>query len=160
MVHETRVIPIDGRPHVSPAIRQYMGDGRGHWEGDTLVVETSNFVTGYRNANPERVRLIERFTRIAPDVVEWSVTVDDPSTWVRPWTFAMPLTENDAEAPLEYACHEGNYSMPLRLRAGRQAELDAEEALKSGLPPPVRDEFLDEDQEIQERERRQRQLEQ
>ena len=100
MVHETRVIPLDSRPHVGGAMRFELGDPRGHWEGDTLVVETTNFLqrSAYRNANASTLRLVERFKRTGPDTVEWAVTVDDPATWTRPWTFAMPLTRNEDEA--------------------------------------------------------------
>ena len=153
MVHEARVIPLDGRPQASSAIRQYMGNGRARWEGDTLVVETVNLRNGYRGANPEKLRFTERFKRIAPNVVEWRVTVDDPTTWTRPWTFAIPLTENDNEAIVEYACHEGNRSMPLRLRAGRTGELEAAEAAKKGIKVEPREFFLDEDEERIEQER-------
>jgi hypothetical protein len=157
MVHETRIIPLDGRPHAPASIRQYMGNARGRWEGETLVVETTNFRTGYRGANPATLRLVERFTRIAPNIIDWKVTVDDPTTWTRPWTFSMPLTENDSEAIVEYACHAGNRSMPLRLRAGRTAEIEAAEMEKKGLKPPERQFFLDEDEERIEEERKQRQ---
>jgi hypothetical protein len=98
MIHETRVIPLDGRPHAGHGIKTYMGDARGHFEGNTLVVETTNFKeqTAYRGANPETLRLVERFKPIAPNAVDWSVTVEDPATWTRPWTFAMNLTKKDA----------------------------------------------------------------
>ena len=124
LIHETRVIPLDGRPHIGRAIRLEMGDARGRWEGNTLVVETTNFSdrSAYRNADPDSLRLIERFTRTAADRVEWSVTVDDTATWTRPWTFAMPLTMNDREPVLEYACHEGNYSLRNILSAARTEE--------------------------------------
>lgn len=124
MVHETRLIPLDGRPPLGPAIRHYMGEPRGYWERDTLVVVTTNFRDEpvYRGSNPEVVRFVERFTPTAPDRLEWSFTVDDPSTWARPWTFAMPLTRNDAEAVLEYACHEGNRAMANLLSAARAEE--------------------------------------
>jgi hypothetical protein len=124
LVHDTRLIPLDGRPHVPRGLRLEMGDARARWEGSTLVVETTNFKdrSVYRNANADTFRLIERFTRTAPDRLEWSVTVDDPSTWTRPWTFAMPLTMNDGEAILEFACHEGNYAVPHILSAARSAE--------------------------------------
>jgi hypothetical protein len=130
MVHETRIIPLDGRPHLSPALRSYMGDARGRWEGDTLVVETSNFKdeTAYRGANPATLRLIERLTRVAPDKVRWAVTVEDPTTWTRSWTFAMPLTIDDNERLFEYACHEGNYAMRNILTGARAEEKAAEEA--------------------------------
>ena len=128
MVHETRVIPLDGGAHVGSAIRTYMGDARGRWEGDALVVESSNFKEeiAYRNGSPA-LRLIERFTPIA-EGLEWAVTVDDPATWTRPWTFAMVLTRKDAsQRPFEYACHEGNYGLRNILSAAR-----AEEAAQAG----------------------------
>jgi hypothetical protein len=127
MVHETRIIPLDGRPHLGRSIRQFMGDGRGRFEGDTLVIETTHFdpKSAYRNANTARLRLIERFTPVAPDKVEWSVTVDDPTTWTEPWTFAMNLTRtDDRQAPFEYACHEGNYGLSNLLSGARTAERD------------------------------------
>jgi hypothetical protein len=128
MIHETRVIPLDNHPHVGKSIGLDMGDARGHWDGETLVVETTNFRdrSAYRNANAGTLRLVERFTRTAPNTVEWAVTVDDPSTWVRPWTFALPLTINDAEPVLEYACHEGNYAVHNMLSATRAEDRAAE----------------------------------
>jgi len=134
MVHETRVIPLDGRPAPARAIRSYMGEARGRWEGHTLVVETTNFrdEPNYRGSNPETVRFIERFTPTSADKVEWSFTVDDPSTWPRPWTFAMPLTRNDEEAVLEYACHEGNLAMPHLLSAARAEEKAAAAGGRTG----------------------------
>ena len=124
MVHEARVIPLDGRPHLTKSLNLDMGDGRGHWEGDTLVVETTNFRerSVYRNANPDALKLTERFTRVAPDKVRWAVTVDDASTWTRPWTFAMPLTLNDKEPMMPYECHEGNYAMRNILSGARAEE--------------------------------------
>ena len=147
MIHEARVIPLDPRPGAGrgttssgssraqsndggraalpPAIRSYMGHARGHWEGATLVVETANFREGaaYRGANADRLRLVERFTPVSPDKLEWSVTVDDPTTWTQPWTFGMHLTRGGPEVqPFEYACHEGNYGLPNMLRAARAEE--------------------------------------
>ncbi|HET9362484.1 MAG TPA: hypothetical protein VFO58_22180, partial [Vicinamibacterales bacterium] len=142
MVHETRVIPLDGRPRLGSAIRQYMGEGRGRWEGDTLVVETTNFRDEpvYRGSNPARLRLIERFTPIARDRILWSVTVDDASTWTRPWTFAMPLTRSEGEAIFEYACHEGNRAMANLLSAARTEEKTGARATsESRTPPPSRE---------------------
>ena len=123
MIHETRVIPLDSRPVVGKQIEQDMGDARGRWEGDTLVVETTNFKerSVYRNANPATLKLTERFTRIAPDKVRWSVTVDDPTTWTRPWTFSLPLTADPNPLPL-YECHEGNYGLKNILSAARAEE--------------------------------------
>jgi hypothetical protein len=127
MIHETRVIPIGGGGHVSPALHLDMGDARGRWDGDTLVVETTNFLdrSVYMNANPDRLRLIERFTRISPRTVRWSVTVDDPTTWVKPWTFAMPLTLDETEPLMPYECHEGNYGLKNILSAARATEREA-----------------------------------
>jgi hypothetical protein len=124
LVHDARIIPIDGREHLAKGIGLEMGDARGRWDGESLVVETSNFKerSTYRNANAASLRLIERFTRKSHDRLEWSVTVDDPATWTRPWTFAMPLTMNDQEPVLEFACHEGNYAVPNILSAARSSE--------------------------------------
>jgi hypothetical protein len=126
MIHETRVIPIEAspRPHVGKKVHLDMGDARGHWDGDTLVVETTNFHprSAYRNANADALKLTERFTRTAPDKVRWSVTVEDPTTWTRPWTFAMPLTMNDTEPIMQYECHEGNYGLRNILSAARADE--------------------------------------
>jgi sugar lactone lactonase YvrE len=137
MINETRVIPLDGRPHAGAAIRMYMGDGRGRFEGDTLVIETTNFTdrTAYRNSS-EHLRLIERFTPVAPGIVEWSVTFDDAATWTRPWTFAMHLTQVD-ERPFEYACHEGNYAMRYILGIAREEERAAAGAQQAPAPPPA-----------------------
>jgi hypothetical protein len=130
MIHETRIIPLDGRPHPGRNIHLDMGDARGHFEGDTLVVETTNFRqrTAYRNANAETLKITERFTRTSPTTIEWYVTVEDPQTWTRPWSFALPLTVNDAEPVFEYACHEGNYAMHNMLSASRAMDRAAAEA--------------------------------
>jgi hypothetical protein len=122
MVNERRVIPLDGRPHISSAIRNYMGDARGRFEGDTLVVETTNFTdkVPYRGSS-QNLTLIERFTPRGPGIVEWAVTFDDPATWTRPWTFAMNLTKT-TERPFEYACHEGNYAMRNILSIAREED--------------------------------------
>ena len=127
MIHETRIIPLDGRPHPGRNIRLDMGDAKGHWEGDTLVVETTNFNTrsAYRNADPDTLKLTERFTRLSPTRLDWRVTVDDPHTWTRPWAFAVPLTVNDEEPVYEYACHEGNYAVRNMLSATRAEEKEA-----------------------------------
>jgi hypothetical protein len=133
-IHETRVIPTDGRVHVGRAVRSYMGDARGRWERETLVVETTNFKEGleffpgalrgaFRGAESSGLRLIERFTATSPRIVEWSVTVEDATTWVRPWTFAMNLTKMDrSQQPYEYACHEGNYGLRNTLGTERALE--------------------------------------
>ena len=125
MIHETRVISLDSRPHVGKAISSYMGDARGHFEGNTLVVETTNFKDqiAYRNANGATLKIVERFTPVNPGTVEWSTTIDDPATWTRPWTFAMNLTKKDpSQQPFEYACHEGNYGLKNILSGARAEE--------------------------------------
>jgi hypothetical protein len=130
MVHEARLIPLDGRPHLASAIRQYMGDARGRWEGNTLVVETSNFSnqTPYRGSS-DKLQMIERFKPVGPSTIEWSVTLEDPHTWARPWTFAMNLTKkDDSQRPFEYACHEGNYGLRNILSSRRAEEKAAAEA--------------------------------
>jgi hypothetical protein len=149
MIHESRVIPLDpstgsgspraqsrggGRPHVSPAIRMYMGDSRGRWEGDTLVVETTNFTDkvaigsngagypgdpGYHSL---ALRVVERFTRTSDTVLTYEVTVDDPQTWVKPWTLRIPLMRGSDPHLFEYACHEGNYAMRNILSASRSED--------------------------------------
>ena len=124
MIHETRIIPLDGRAHVSSKIPSYMGDARGHFEGNTLVVETTNFRDPNRGAS-EKLKLIERFKPVAANKVEWSVTFDDAATWARPWTFAMNLTKDPTQEPFEYACHEGNYGLANILSAARAEEKTA-----------------------------------
>jgi hypothetical protein len=114
MIHEARVIPLDNRPHVSAGIHEYMGDSRGHWEGNTLVVETINFPDQTLIANTpasEALRLVERFTRADADTVRYEVTVDDPKTWTSPWKISFPLKHEAGYQIFEYACHEGNYYM-------------------------------------------------
>jgi hypothetical protein len=135
MVNETRIIPLDGRPHPGPTFHFYMGDARGHFEGTTLVVETTNFNerTAYRGAS-DQLKLIERFKPVAPNVLDWSSTFEDPHTWTRPWTFAMNLSKKDvSQRPFEYACHEGNYGMVGILLAGRAEDRAIEEAAKKGI---------------------------
>ena len=126
MVHETRIIPIGPRPRLSGKIHTYMGDARGHFEGDTLVVETTNFLekSAYGGASAQ-LKTTERFKLLPNRNVDWSITFDDPNTWVRPWTFGMLLTRNDAEPVFEYACHEGNEGIQGILRATRAAEKEA-----------------------------------
>jgi len=134
MIHETRLIPIDKdpRPHPGRNIHLDMGDSRGHWEGDTLIVETTNFTqrSVYRNANPDTLKIIERFTKVGPNKLRWSVTLDDPKTWTKPWTFSMPLTLNDAEPIQLYECHEGNYGLRNILSAARAEERALSNATK------------------------------
>jgi hypothetical protein len=126
MIHETRVIPLDRRPRIGQGIREYLGDARGHWEGNTLVVETTNFTNrthwGYNNRfNSEKLKLTERFTPISPDALLWQVTFDDPDVWTRPFTFAMPLTRDRSQPVFEYACHEGNLGL-VHILSGARAD--------------------------------------
>ena len=122
MIHDTRVIPLDNRSHTGPTVRSYFGDSRGHWDGDTLVIDVTNFSdkTNYRGAR-DTLHLIERFRRTAAGL-RYEVTVDDASTWTRPWTAALDLSLQSGEALFEYACHEGNNSMRNILSASRAAE--------------------------------------
>jgi hypothetical protein len=124
MIHETRVIRLDDSPRTG--IRSHMGDARGHWEGNTLVVETTNFDprTAYQNASAKLV-MVERYRPVSSDKIEWSVTLNDPDTWTRPWTFGMTLTEDPHQPLFEYACHEGNYAMRNILSAARAEEAKA-----------------------------------
>jgi hypothetical protein len=132
-IHDVRVIPLDGRPHVSPTIRQYLGDPRGRWDGDTLVVETTNFdpsgntMGGYFRYADVNLRLTERFTRVSDDTLRYEFTVDDPTVWTRPWTAAIYWKKSSGEI-YEYACHEGNYSMRGMLSALRAEEAASERA--------------------------------
>jgi len=121
MIHETRLIPLDGRPHIGRNIRQWLGDSRGRWEGTTLVVETTNFTpkAEFRGAG-ENMRLVERFTRTGPDTVDYRFTVEDPTTFTQAWTASIPMTTL-SERIYEYACHEGNYGI-YNILAGHRAE--------------------------------------
>jgi hypothetical protein len=121
LIHDTRIIPIDASPKspLSPAIRLYMGDARGHWEGTTLVVETTNLKAHTRGSSPG-LRLVERFTRSGRDTIEYRVTFIDPATWTAPWTAALDLKARpDDGGVFEYACHEGNHGLRYMLAASR-----------------------------------------
>ena len=131
-IHDVRVIPLDGRPHLAPAIRQFAGSSRGRWEGDTLVVETTNLKGAFirRWNRPEHslargdlsdaVHVVERFRRIGPDALDYEFTVDDPGTWTRPWSGSLPMARTEGPV-FEFACHEGNYGL-LNILAGSRAE--------------------------------------
>jgi hypothetical protein len=125
MIHEARVIQVDGRPHVGKTILSYMGDSRGRWDGSTLVVETTNFneTGGVNRAFSRGARMTERFTRIDARTLRYEVTVDDPQTWTKPWTVAFPLEQDPTFYLFEFACHEGNYwSMRSMLGGARLVE--------------------------------------
>jgi hypothetical protein len=126
MIHETRIIPLDGRPHVSSGLRSYMGDPRGHFEGNTLVVETTNFIGGRVDVGgapySEDLKLTERFTRVDADTIDYKVTIDDPKTFTAPWTVEYPIRHEPGYQIFEYACHEGNHAMHNRLSAARALE--------------------------------------
>ncbi len=125
MGHFSRVIPLDDRPHVADGIRQWAGDSRGRWEGDTLVVETTNYSRQARfSGATENLHLVERYTRIAPGVLRHEITLNDADTWTRPWTVEL-LHESTVDPIFEYACHEGNYSMPGILGGARLEEREA-----------------------------------
>ena len=125
MIHDSRVIPLNGGPHVADGIRQWHGDSRGHWDGDTLVIETANFSSKslYRGAS-DNMHLVERFTRVGPEELEYEITITDPTVWTRPWTAMAPLTKSE-DAVYEYACHEGNIGMAGILSGTRAEERDA-----------------------------------
>ena len=128
MVHTVRVVPLDGRAQLNEDIAQWSGDGRGYWEGDTLVVETSNFNVERRWRNSTgSVKLVERFTRVNADTLQYEYTVTDPETWTSPWTASIPLRRTDIPM-FEYACHEGNYSMEGILAGARAEEAETEES--------------------------------
>jgi hypothetical protein len=125
MVHNSRIVLLGNRPHLPSSVRQWAGDSRGHWEGDTFVVETTNFRAdsipgpgGGTSTDPMNTKLVERFTRTNATTIQYEYTISDPHTWTRPWTARMPMTKS-AEEVYEYACHEGNYSMPNRLSGAR-----------------------------------------
>ena len=129
MIHETRIVPLDSRPRISSEIRSFMGDSRGHWEGNTLVVETTNFndrtsgisVNGGGNRHSEAMKVTEHITRVSPDLLIWRMTFDDPKTWTRPFTVELPLRRDDNYGMFEYACHEGNYAM-FNILSGARAD--------------------------------------
>lgn len=138
MIHETRIIPLDGRPHAGSNIRSYMGDARGHWEGATLVVETTNFLgdkngiggNGGGTPHSDALRLVERFTRTDPTTLRYQATINDAKTWTKPWTLLLPLKLDPDYQLVEYACHEGNYALADMLSGARAEEKAAAEASK------------------------------
>jgi hypothetical protein len=137
MIHETRIIPIDGRPRLGAAIKQWNGEPRGRWEGNTLVVESTNYnskgsiatsaATGRMRGIPQSdsMRVVERFTPTAPDTIEYTATIEDPKVYSSPWTVSIPLNRDENYLFLEYSCHEGNYALPNALRYGRMRDREA-----------------------------------
>jgi hypothetical protein len=134
MIHEHRVIPLDGRPHAGSKIRQYMGDSRGHWEGNTLVVETTN-LNGKPNYSLGE-KIVERFTREAPDVLRYEALIDDPKTYTRPFKISIPLTSPEGYQVLNYDCHEGNKALMQALGGERAEDKALEEDAKKGIVRP------------------------
>ena len=135
MIHDARIVPLDGRPHADPRIRQWLGDSRGRWEGDTLVVETSNFIPVNGRALTvfgagESTQLVERFTRVDDGTIDYRFTVSDPTEYTRPWTASIPMTSLEGLL-YEYACHEGNYGLENILAGARAAERTADAAAGS-----------------------------
>jgi hypothetical protein len=138
MIHETRIIPIDSRPRLGAAIKQWTGEPRGRWEGNTLVVESTNYndkgsiatsaATGRMRGIPqtEAMTIVERFTRLDADTIDYSVTITDPKVYTAPWTVSLPLNRDDSYQMFEYSCHEGNYAMPNALSFGRKRDLEAQ----------------------------------
>jgi len=128
MVHDVRIVPLDGRPHVSPKIRLWLGDQRGHWEGDTLVVETTNLhdlspIPGRRGVpgGNQNVVMTERFTRRQPDVLTYEITIKNPDVYAKPWTLSVPMKNDPKYQIFEYACHEGNQAVINIVRSSRAA---------------------------------------
>jgi hypothetical protein len=144
MIHEARIIPLDGRPHPPQSIRQWNGDSRGRWEGNTLVVDTTNYngkgwiatsaATGRIKGIPqsEALHVVERFTRVSSDTIQYEVTIDDPDVYTKPWKVAIPLERDPNYQIFEYACHEGNHAVANILSGGRALDEAAEEAAKKG----------------------------
>src|SRR5262249_31066519 len=137
MIHDARIIPLDGRPHLPQNMRGWLGDSRGRWEGDTLIVDTTNFTdkTNFRGSR-ENLHVVERFTRVDDNTIRYEFIVDDPTTWTRPWSAELPLAKD--KGPIyEYACHEANYGLPNNLSGARATEKKAaEEAVKKDKRDP------------------------
>ncbi len=122
LIHDARIIPMDGRPHLPASIRQWHGDPRGRWEGDTLVVETTNFSPKSNfQGSAENLHLVERFTRVDAETISYEITITDPTTFARPWTIRIPLKAS-SDPIFEYACHEGNVAMEGILKGARAKE--------------------------------------
>jgi hypothetical protein len=149
MIHDTRIIPLDGRKHLDSGIRQYMGDARGHFEGNTLVVETTNFTddtsigpNGNGTRHSAAMQLTERFRRVDPDMIEYTATVNDPATYTAPFSFRLMITTQPNYETYEYSCHEGNGAVGHALSGERAFDREAAEAVAKGQAPPKRAEGL------------------
>jgi hypothetical protein len=145
MIHDTRIIPLDGRPALPNGIRQWMGSARGRFEGDTLVIETTNFTdrtfigsNGGGVPNTEQLKLTERLTRVDPAMIEYVATIDDPGAFTAPWSLRVMITSRPGYEVLEYSCHEGNGAIGHSLSGERVYERQVAEAKAKGLPPPAR----------------------
>jgi hypothetical protein len=145
MIHDTRIIPLDGRPALDSDIRQWMGSARGRFEGDTLVIETTNFTdrtfigsNGGGVPNTEQLKLTERLTRVDPAMIEYVATIDDPGAFTAPWSLRIMITSRPGYEVLEYSCHEGNGAVGHSLSGERAYERQVAEAKAKGLPPPAR----------------------
>lgn len=145
MIHDTRIIPLDGRPALDSGIRQYMGSARGRFEGDTLVIETTNFTdktsvgtNGGGPPNSEQLKLTERLTRVDPAMIEYVATIDDPGAYTAPWTIRLMITSRPGYEVHEYSCHEGNGAVGHSLSGERAYERQVAEAIAKGLPIPER----------------------
>ena len=133
VIHDARIIPLDGRPHMPPTVRQWHGDSRGHWEGQTLVVDTTNFsAKSFFIGSSDALHVVERFTRVADDRIDYEITASDPGTWVQPWTAVVQLRQSH-DRMYEYACHEGNYDVMVDMLSGASAA--KENAAAPAAPP-------------------------
>jgi len=125
MIHDARKIPLDGGPHVPSNVRNWFGDSRGHWDGDTLVIDTTNYKPrAFMSLSSEQLHVTERLSRSGPETLQYEITIDDPGTWVKPWSLMIPLGRS-AEPVFEYACHEGNEGLAGILAGARADEAAA-----------------------------------
>ena len=131
MIHDVRIIPTDGRPHLPKNIRQWMGDSVGHWEGNTLVVDTTNFTDLNPFEDAQNLHVVERLARVDPDTILYQFTVEDPGMWTKPWSGELPITKIDGQL-YEYACHEANYGLANTLSGARKSEEEAAKKAKEG----------------------------
>ena len=146
MIHDTRIIPLDGRPHLGSGLRQYLGDSRGRFEGNTLVIETTNFSdrtsigpNGNGVRHSDKMKMTERLTRVDPEMIDYDITVDDPVTYTRPFTMRFTITSQPGYILYEYSCHEGNGAVKYALSGDRAFDQAVADAVAKGLPPPKRD---------------------